>query len=597
MTTPLDPRPVTKAPAAAPGAAPNGDPRGAGPIPMEIPIVATGARQGGGSGPRELFCEDTTTVLVFEKGAVIRLSVAVVPGQLIFLTNLQTKKEVVAQAMLKRSTQRNNSFAELQFTEESPNFWGVDFSKTQAVAATVPGALGMGVPRDEEIAAEHPPLELAAPAAEEVEKLREEVETLRRKLASLAHAPAQPHPAAQDGMAVQPPVQTTQQSVATGIAGAPGTEELTAALLTVATSPAKPAVAPAQRSHEESAGGVSPTALGAALLAATTAPVEPSAARVRDSLPTMVLPKAGSAGENSGSHSRADEELGSLVHQGEVMDGEGEVLPEASLDFDGTLPTKPGRKARGKTELGMPASGEGMGKLRLAFLCGMMFLCTAGAMWYEQWLPGVIAARLPTPESLFSIHGTASVAPRSKPTPVPANKPKPLPVAMHAGAEANRSTGTAGTAPAESAKPTEEEAKERVGEDAPAKKVPEAHRRARTEKESSIGSEAGLPPANAVASPDPALAKDTVVPPKLLKSVRPEAPAQAIRSYVTGNVEVDALVSAEGRVASAEALSGPKVLQDAAIATVKQYKYAPATRGGKAVAAHVKVTVQFWYEP
>jgi Gram-negative bacterial TonB protein C-terminal len=38
-------------------------------------------------------------------------------------------------------------------------------------------------------------------------------------------------------------------------------------------------------------------------------------------------------------------------------------------------------------------------------------------------------------------------------------------------------------------------------------------------------------------------------------------------------------------------------LLDAAVATVKQYKYAPAKRGGKAVPAQVKVTVQFWYEP
>jgi protein TonB len=88
-----------------------------------------------------------------------------------------------------------------------------------------------------------------------------------------------------------------------------------------------------------------------------------------------------------------------------------------------------------------------------------------------------------------------------------------------------------------------------------------------------------------------------IIPPKLLKSIRPVAPANAIRSYVTGNVELNALVDAEGRVKSASVLSGPEALRDAAISTVKQYKYAPATQSGRPVAAHINVTVQFWYEP
>ncbi|HUL15003.1 MAG TPA: energy transducer TonB [Terriglobales bacterium] len=577
MTTPLDPRPVTKAPAAAPAAASGSDPRGAGPIPKEIPIVATGARQGGGSGPRELFCEDTTTVLVFEKGAVIRLSVAVVPGQLIFLTNLQTKKEVVAQAMLKRSTRTNNSYAELQFTEEAADFWGVDFSKSQAAAAAVPGTPALEVPRAEETAAERPPLELAAPAAEEVEKLREEVEALRQKLASLTHAPAPASPALQAAKAVQAQARTSEQD-------APRSDELTAALLNAATSPARPSVAPEQKLQGENAEKPSATELTAALLSATAAP---QAVPARDSLPTMALPKAVNAGEGSGSHSRTDKELGSLVHQSETMDLEGEVLPEASLDFDSAPP-----------EMAAAASsGKGTSKLRLALLFAALALCAAVGMWYEHWLPRALATKLPAPEALSSFHGAGSAAHRSKPAPFLANKPKPLPVAMQAASEGNTGAETASAAPEESVKPSAEEPKERVRENAPAEKEPEASRGERSEQEPSSEVGAGLQPASNVVPQEAAPGRGTLVPPKLLKSVRPEAPARAIRSYVTGNVQVDALVNTDGHVASAEALSGPDVLRDAAIATVKQYKYTPATRGGKAVPAHVKVMVQFWYEP
>jgi hypothetical protein len=63
------------------------------PIAAEIPVNASGSRPKDGGSERELFSEDTETVLTFEDGAVIRLEAKVAPGQLIFLTNLLTKQE------------------------------------------------------------------------------------------------------------------------------------------------------------------------------------------------------------------------------------------------------------------------------------------------------------------------------------------------------------------------------------------------------------------------------------------------------------------------------------------------------------------------
>src|SRR5215831_10042014 len=73
------------------------------PIALEVPVVATGARPGDQSDKRELFTEETETVLVLEHGAVIRLSAAVVVGQLVFLTNKQSGKEIVTQVLRKRN--------------------------------------------------------------------------------------------------------------------------------------------------------------------------------------------------------------------------------------------------------------------------------------------------------------------------------------------------------------------------------------------------------------------------------------------------------------------------------------------------------------
>jgi len=56
---------------------------------------------------------------------------------------------------------------------------------------------------------------------------------------------------------------------------------------------------------------------------------------------------------------------------------------------------------------------------------------------------------------------------------------------------------------------------------------------------------------------------------------------------------VDALIDASGNVKTVKVLSGPTTLQQAAIETVRQWKYEPARLDGQAVAMHLSVTVKF----
>jgi outer membrane biosynthesis protein TonB len=90
---------------------------------------------------------------------------------------------------------------------------------------------------------------------------------------------------------------------------------------------------------------------------------------------------------------------------------------------------------------------------------------------------------------------------------------------------------------------------------------------------------------------------DGYVGPKLVHGVKPVAPAEALKNYVTGNVNLDALVDTAGHVKSVTVISGPAKLRDTAIGNMQQYLYEPAKKNGKAVAAHVQVSLQFWYEP
>jgi TonB family protein len=97
------------------------------PVALEVTVTVNGARTIEGSDKREPFSETTKTVLVFGNGAVIRLSSSVAPGQLLFLTNEKTKKEVVCQVVKSKNYRNVSGYVELEFTESIVGFWGMRF--------------------------------------------------------------------------------------------------------------------------------------------------------------------------------------------------------------------------------------------------------------------------------------------------------------------------------------------------------------------------------------------------------------------------------------------------------------------------------------
>jgi TonB family protein len=116
------------------------------PVALEVPVAVNGARTVEGSDKREPFSESTKTVLVFGNGAVIRLSSAVSPGQLLFLTNEKTKKEVVCQVVKSKNYRNVSGYVELEFTEPVVGFWGMRFpgdrvgSQSASAPVTTPPA-------------------------------------------------------------------------------------------------------------------------------------------------------------------------------------------------------------------------------------------------------------------------------------------------------------------------------------------------------------------------------------------------------------------------------------------------------------------------
>jgi TonB family protein len=81
--------------------------------------------------------------------------------------------------------------------------------------------------------------------------------------------------------------------------------------------------------------------------------------------------------------------------------------------------------------------------------------------------------------------------------------------------------------------------------------------------------------------------------PKLLSSVAAVYPPLARARRVQGEVTIDALIDAAGKVAETNVMSGNALLQQAAIDSLRLRKYQPALLNGQPIPTHINVTIVF----
>lgn len=195
------------------------------PVALETMVNVTGARQTVGGGSRDLFSEDTTTVLVFRDGAVIRLDAGVAIGQLLFVKHKKSGCEVVCQVLHKRAYRPTTSYVELLFTEDKPDFWGVAFPEMKAG--------GTEFRLKEQLEAEETSADdqggVVAPRSEaEVDKLRKELEDLRQQLKNLEKEKTAEAAHAQKHDFAQPDADSSPQQPAQNAAPAVASPNLSA---------------------------------------------------------------------------------------------------------------------------------------------------------------------------------------------------------------------------------------------------------------------------------------------------------------------------------------------------------------------------------
>lgn len=95
---------------------------------LELPIGVWGSRRVESDSDQservEVFGEDTCTVIVFPQGAVIRLSASVAPGQLVVIANRKSGQIMLCRIVNVRTYPNIRGYAEIEFMHSATGFWG-----------------------------------------------------------------------------------------------------------------------------------------------------------------------------------------------------------------------------------------------------------------------------------------------------------------------------------------------------------------------------------------------------------------------------------------------------------------------------------------
>lgn len=119
----------------------------------EVPIGVWGSRRAASVGSQlgkiEVFAEETSTVIVFPHGAVIRLSATVAPGQMMMVTNRESHQVTACRVVKARNYPNVKGYAEIEFFRSTKGFWGDYIPQGTMKAATgTPAASPDGLSED-----------------------------------------------------------------------------------------------------------------------------------------------------------------------------------------------------------------------------------------------------------------------------------------------------------------------------------------------------------------------------------------------------------------------------------------------------------------
>jgi periplasmic protein TonB len=567
-------------------------------VSLEIPVKIHGSRvieMARGVAPRtEPFEEQTSTMIVFPQGGVVRMATPASAGQMLILTNLKSRQDAICRIVKVRSQASTSSgYVEVEFTQPQPGYWGVYFPTD-----------GPEVSRKT--------ASPAAPAASQSPAPENAVPDASRAPAPTpvsVKAPEAPAPPTAAPPRFVPTVKPPSSFISIG-----SQEKVQLAATEV---PRNGATMPSQRSAGSNFPSTAPAAPSRPLsLEELLADVQPG---------IVPGPSGSSAGESE--HTRATDTVVEMPApharatsaRSASSAALGSELSSTEESFGAQL--EPGARARGTQE-----RAAGQNWILIAACAALVLTSATGGFFYLHHRhaasaaaaisPVVAQPALPVaaapiaenivPQNSGAQHKAASALPGASPA-AHVNSPsavssnsaapsgavapsQPTPPAKHAASSsAPNLFGVLNAHPVSSAHAANQEAA------APSVAAPALS----ADGGSSIGGASSpsgsLPPLSAANSHSAPIGPGSpqVTQPRLISSVQPSYPAVAMQMRTQGDVVIRAQIDANGKVAGMKVVSGSALLQQAAVDALRQWKYQPSRLDGQPVPAEILVTIRF----
>ena len=619
----------------------------ANPVCIEIPISIQGTAHASSSAPgahaSRPFVEETSTVIVFAEGAVVRLSESVVPGQILIVSHLRTDQEAACRVVSVKANANVKGYVELEFLQPTPGFWGSDRP-------------AVGSPKSPSAAVSRP-----APAAE----------TFKAPVAPKPVSPApaarnstpattSPHTAAAAGMTFLPDLLDTLGMASTTKPSAPdhaahmeaprpapvraereAAKEVSPAKSPFTAWPVTPTAPPAVKSDVAKPAAPADGTYVSDLLDTLTpigetilrerpkvAPPTPAPPVSVSTKPTLVPPAAAQSSpaqlpipshpsplnlvEPLSKHSApapvAAESAPAAVHASASFPvGVPIVAPEVAPLLSGAEALSRGDMFSGELAIGQSAQSVPKPMRILAVAAAVAVILAAGAGIYRWEKKAGNKLNLTTSSqttSSASAPAASTVLPsggNSASNPAPTAASASSSAATQSAAKNPRSTQPPATVPANAPKhaaprgpavaalsmsaPTAHSANPTVAV------APDVGRAAPIAAASGILSDTAQ--SNGPAAPPAVRTSTGVQQPRLLSAPPVVYPFSARAAKVQGDISVDVTIDENGKVVGMTVLSGPTLLRQAALDALRNRKYAPAMLDGKPTSAHVVVVIHF----
>lgn len=613
------------------------------PVALEVSVTVNGARTIAGSDKREPFSESTKTVLIFGHGAVVRLTSSVAPGQLLFLTNEKTKKEVVCQVVKSKNYHNVSGYVELEFTEPVAGFWGMRFPAAGApqssptsvaappVAAAKPASAPVLPPAEHKVPTSSPVLR--SPAIESRPAASNPAASTKVSLPDAKFA-APTSPSTSTPAYDMPSISSSQSPAPTQ--NVPSTPEPTPASFST-TSVVSESAKPSKVVE------ISRTKSTAVQEHISSTRISNAASKsILDSdevkMPSWLEPLARNAAASSAAAEAEAREQ--LKHHHDVLEEPDLAITEISdvpeaANVAVAAPSFGTRLLTGESDTVPTGAGSSSKKGLIIGIAAGLLLLIGGGAWYMRQTAGAPQAPVSAPAQntvAQNVNSAQTAPPLSGSTASQSNPAGTITAAAAVPAATGAMAASSGNASGSASslpEPVNASLKTRdvatnVASAAPA---PASRAKKPTLGEVNLSAPIVNNPAAAQATPEEGLnlegssqvpataglssgvlgsrSKQPVAPvvplpiggdvkaARLISSVPPVYPEIARSQRLGGNVQIDALVDATGHVTSMKIVSGPPLLQKSAMAALSHWRYDPAQLNGEPVATHLTVTIQF----